>query len=812
MPNKEIVVNEQISNALHMRHTPTVGSYVPPTKCARAVLHQSDASHTHSIFVRLGILFSGSDFLLTDRYFALCNSYNFRFNIFSVGSTARSNENVCTSSFTDLCCRHWHLEVAFHLRKHIVRAFMASLTDPIAPQQSQNPPKIVLWETSELMKVEELYKAHLVQNLEVLLVGHPTDTKWPNDIKEVIADTILRGRFKYHDENNRIYRVDHHLTLTAGTPTQTPPAEPDESETFHKKRIYSVYLSVRIALQFLSSNEVFKSDIHQWLEWQELASQLRLEIDPTAPNSLGVVSDIVYDVCTQSRRPALEIIDILMTSFTGIPCILPPVLFAGVGSSHTDLKMISCGIILAVLVHLNEASVKHVNPGSRWKQMHLVRLAYLHGILRKHGHCYVNDDAFYVLSKLDMCHVVVETGLALRVGNRKICYAAPQSLTLLLATSIAGTKTTEEEWRIFELSLTENEFGQEKWFLLREDWEDRQNEKNSVHQYWEWTSISITSPPFAPQTLTDFVTRETRHKNRVATNARGDVLFYVDHIGPWHWPKHLPARYESYQELMRGTVQGYPVQDTSYHWFPWVSKRKTSMPVEKASLTTTLAASDSFPIKKDFEVCSYKPKTLEAVRNKPGRVLVKRKGVRGLGGRFIAASILVLGIISVLLNFAHRDNWLEVAFDGAQVMSLIAGLILAIVYIINGTLTSTLDWLGGFTEVTDDIQLAQALGVGLDELKVACTYEKEFLFWLSEVNSCFCPAGKYGTIMFTEPFDMKQAEGYVKHCSVIDKEHGLWLLQGWAFRIEKQGDIGHMIKVPYEDRVYVDEREIIKFA
>ncbi|KAI0564015.1 hypothetical protein FGB62_31g03 [Gracilaria domingensis] len=692
---------------------------------------------------------------------------------------------------------------------------MASLRDPLSLQQPPELPYIVPSDVTDLMQVEDQYKSYLADNLETFLIGHSTDTKWPNSLKHVIADTILRGRFKYQDENTRSYRVVHHSTLTTGTRSHAEPTEPAESDSFQRKRIFRVYLAIHTALQFLSSSHVFSSDKQHWQQWLALSSSMGLEFHPSAPNSLGAVSDIIYDVVTQSSRSALQTIDILITSITGVPCEFLLDIPAGIDetNSHTDTITIFNYIVHTVLIHLiGDCYVKHVNPGNRWKAMHMLRLSFLQKILQTHGHHYFNLDAFYILSKLDMCHVVAESGLALRVANSKICHTAPSSLTVALSTSVAGIPMTENSYRHAEFDLRTDDKSGRMWYLLKPDWDDMQNEAESIHQYGEWTSFGTLGSKFLPHVLADFVARDVQFDKRVATNSHGDVLFFVDHIGPWHRPKDLPVRYESHEELLYGTVQGYSFRVPARPWYRWSTKRKSSKPDVSGSVDTTISSSDYRPIQKKFEVCSYKPRTLEAVLNKPGRVLVKRKGIRGLGGRFIAATILVLGIISVVLNIAGRDNWLEVAFDGAQVMSLVAGLILAIVYIINGTLTSTLDWLSGFTEVTDDIQMTRTLGVSLEEMKMACTYEKRFLFWLSEVNSSFCPAGKYGTIMFTEPFDMEAAARYVKYCSVIDKEHGLWLLQGWAFRIEKRGDIGHMVRVPYEDRVYVDEREVLKFG
>ncbi|CAN8073046.1 unnamed protein product [Agarophyton chilense] len=437
----------------------------------------------------------------------------------------------------------------------------------------------------------------------------------------------------------------------------------------------------------------------------------------------------------------------------------------------------------------------------------MTRLCYLQKVLNSHDQCSFTLEMLYTLSKLDMCHAVLESGVAFKALGKKICYCAPISLTLAVTSAVADVHATEDSLRFLDPGLEMSNL-QTKRYLTEKDRDDWQ--KNTLDaQYGEWTSISETA--FALKTLTDFVTREAHNKKRVAANAHGDVLFYVDIKGPWRRPRDLGTRLETYQELMKGTVQGYHIENPVRFQFCGPKSKKYSKSVDKAPIESMPASSELFVVE-DFEDSTSKPKTLNAVINGPGRVLVKRKGIRGSGGRFIMATILALGILSIVLNFAKRDNWLEIAFDGAQVMSLLAGMAVIVIYIINGTLTSTLDWLSGQTEVTDEVQLARVLGVTLDELKVACTYEKEFLFWLSNVNSSFCPAGKYGTIMFSEPFDMKNAARHVEYCSVIDEGRGLWLLQEWAFLIEKDGDVGIMVKVPHEDRVYVDGRHITKFG
>ncbi len=120
-----------------------------------------------------------------------------------------------------------------------------------------------------------------------------------------------------------------------------------------------------------------------------------------------------------------------------------------------------------------------------------------------------------------------------------------------------------------------------------------------------------------------------------------------------------------------------------------------------------------------FQECTYKPGTLDPVLNGPGRILVRRKGLRTNAGRGIVTGLLVLGVLFAYFNFAGRDNWLERVFDGTQAMSLVTSLIIATIYLWSKTLASTLDWLRGVTEVTDEESLCRVLGASSDEVKIA---------------------------------------------------------------------------------------------
>ncbi|KAI0560493.1 hypothetical protein FGB62_112g28 [Gracilaria domingensis] len=659
---------------------------------------------------------------------------------------------------------------------------------------------------------ENLYKAHLVDNLETLLIGGLTNSIWPEQLKELIADTILCGRFKYHDAHSRTYRVEHLSTLTIGTPSHSPPTKRD---TFQEKRVYTLYHSVCTALDILHKHRVFTADIPACLALREsLFDHSTFQFNPDEPTCLGSVSDLVYDVATQSSRPPLQIIDIILTTITGVPCICPEVLHADMGVTVHDVNLVFQGILLVVTDQVLLASnVKNAEPGDGWRLTHYARLQYLEKLqITARGHCDFTLLNLYTLSKLDMCHVVLETGVALKRTRSKICYVAPVSLTFFITSAVADLPMSEDEIRSYDFKQQEDYTRPLKHHLLRNVL--TRNAWRNALQLTSSANGCRFSLRYSLERLLLILYPEI-HMRRVATNKHGDALFFVDIKGPWLRPVALTLRDDSLLELMKGTVQGYIVKNVARPIF-WRVKGPVQ-PAESGSPEPDIPHGDSGDVIKACKPMAYKPKTLNSVINKPGRVLVKRKGIRGAGGRFIVAGIITLGLICVVLNFAGRDNWLERAFDGAQVMSLVAGLVVGAVYVINGTLTSTLDWLSGQTEVSDEVQQCRVLSASLEEVKLACTYEKEFLFWLSDVNSCFCPAGKYGSIMFSEPLDMNKAASYVEHCSVIDREDGLWLLQGWPFKIEQQGDIGHMVKVPYEDKVYVDrvsadERKITRFG
>ncbi len=97
------------------------------------------------------------------------------------------------------------------------------------------------------------------------------------------------------------------------------------------------------------------------------------------------------------------------------------------------------------------------------------------------------------------------------------------------------------------------------------------------------------------------------------------------------------------------TVHGYPYhQIASKHW--WQGKKDS----DTASVES-VEPRKLYP----FQPLALKPSRLNPAINKPGRVLVKRKGVRGNSGRFIVGILVVVGIVAIWFNWAQRSNWLE---------------------------------------------------------------------------------------------------------------------------------------------------------
>lgn len=63
---------------------------------------------------------------------------------------------------------------------------------------------------SELSNLTEHFTDYLAENLESFLIGVHTPPLWQKELKQKIADTIIGGRFKYQDENERSHRVLFH--------------------------------------------------------------------------------------------------------------------------------------------------------------------------------------------------------------------------------------------------------------------------------------------------------------------------------------------------------------------------------------------------------------------------------------------------------------------------------------------------------------------------------------------------------------------------------------------------------------------------
>ncbi len=312
---------------------------------------------------------------------------------------------------------------------------------------------------------------------------------------------------------------------------------------------------------------------------------------------------------------------------------------------------------------------------------------------------------------------MLDQGVTFKAYGQKICYVAPESFTERVMNAIADVYTIDcDPFEVAKAVLSDSSF----WCLFEEDM-DIMKETENTEMFGRW--ISISQVAFSRETLVNFVTRDRAYWRRVATNKRADCMFVVDQFGPWKYADPINAATNGSKpklSLLFETVDGYPYHDiASQHW--WRRKKDSdAAPVEPVE------AEARYP----SQPLEIKPSTLEPIINKPGRVLVKREGVRGNSGRFIVGILVIVGIVAMRFNWARRDNWLEIIFDAVQVMSLGAAAFVAVIYVWTKTLASTLDWLRVVTEVFEDEQLAKCLGVSAEEVKIATTYEHE----------CFVPA------------------------------------------------------------------------
>ncbi len=270
----------------------------------------------------------------------------------------------------------------------------------------------------------------------------------------------------------------------------------------------------------------------------------------------------------------------------------------------------------------------------------------------------------------------------------------------------------------------------------------------------------------------------------------------MSQFGPWVFSDNAAtSRSKSKSSILYETVHGYPCHQTeSKHWWGGKKDGDDSEPVEPVD------AGRRYP----FQPLKFKQNTLNAIINKPGRLLVKREGIRGNSGRFIVGILVIVGIVAMWFNWAKQSNWLERIFDATQVMSLGGAVFVAVIYVWTKTVTSALDWLCGVTEVFEDEQLAKCLGVSAEEVKIATTYEHESLFWLSDKNSSFCTGIKLGDLVFSKPLSLDIKSLHVSASCVVEKDRRFWIMQGWAFRIEHGQNVTRLVRVPFEDTVYVN--------
>ncbi len=651
---------------------------------------------------------------------------------------------------------------------------------------AQNQPYFIEGREQELVTLQGTYKDFLVDNLEKLLIGTPTAVQWPSEIKAKIANTIVHGRLKYRNEDVKCCRMFDLETLSTGPAPDWQPLTFDaDAEGDAQKSI--VCEAMRAALGILLEENVFDISTTHYLDVSRAAADDRYAYEPDATYRLGTIATIVQDVFAHSPRPLWEVIDILSTAITGFPCIVDVDLMNSDRhfGAYSDYNR-NASFWVNILVGFQARQIRDVifnrnaKPGLRWKMCMRTKMAYVDKLRQQEGGLFASLEILRTLSKLDQAHIALEQGLAFKPRGQKICYVSPVLLTSCVMNVIADVYQDRARAEIFAESRAADAIS---WCLFEDDIKImRETEKEEKFGRW----ISFPGVAFTKETLRNFVSREQEFRRRVATNKRGDCMFFVDECGPWKFAD--PSNSTTSRALICQTV----------HEYPKLGKLDGDpAPVEPAEPVLR------FPFQPD----EFKPSTLNAIINKPGRVLVKRKGVRGNWGRFIVVILVTVGIIAMLLNWAGRDNWLERIFDAVQLMSLGAAMFVAVIYVWTKTLTSTLDWLRGETEVYEDEQLEKCLGVSAEEVKIATTYEHESLFWLSDKNSSFCPGLQLGELVFSKPLSLGIESPHVMGSCVAETDRGFWILQGWAFRIDHGENAVRLMRIPSEDTVYVSSTD-----
>lgn len=652
----------------------------------------------------------------------------------------------------------------------------------------------IIDDSNKLVALSATYPQFIADNLENIFIQNPTSLHWPSDIKAKLADTIVFGRLKYTDLDTWDYRVADLRTLTTGIPCLWKPLQfnPDSRRQVQT----SIFCeATRSALDVALEQNLFRAPISRLHEIRTAALHSTYVYNRELPSELGEVAFVIRDVFMHSSQSIQQLIDMLFTSITGFPCVFDAALIEAetyfpLFNNYEDKVSFWMNQFLAQLaIQMTLITLtRNAKPCLRWKSCLMLKMGYVERLRKEQGSILVNWDVIKLISKLDESHVAIETGVALKVSAHKICYVGPATLSNAVMSAIADVYITQDAMDLAYKTELSPSSGR---FLVEED-VNILVESENTDEFGKWLSYGSCS--FTVATLRDLICRGGMSQERVATNRFGDCLFFVIEFGPWsndvlYLNSTNGASMKSL--LLEQTVHGYP---GSCRW-KRLRERTRQKHVEKGGEKAMHIYG--------HEAFEYKPVCLQWMVNKPGRILVKRRGLRGNAGRLFVIVVLIFGVLSMAMNWGKRETMLERVLDATQVISLVAGLYVVVAYLATKTLRSSLDLLAGWTEVEDEAQMTRLMGVSIEEVKIATTYESGSMFWLSEKNSSFCAGMRLGNMVFSEGLDMLHESPHVRHGCVVDHGRGFWILQGWSFRIEERENASRMTQVAHADRVYV---------
>ncbi len=489
-----------------------------------------------------------------------------------------------------------------------------------------NAPFIIDASTLNIVEKFAEHKELVSQNLEAVLIGAPTSAKWPVILKEKVAETILLGRFKYFDDigTRRRLRVQHLEILTTGTSTVTAPLHADTGLDKNTAYLCDTLLS---ALDLLHKLDAFQASGDRVEELRSAFSRHQYHYNPSDQLVLGAAADIVRDVVFQSSSTLQETIDILFTSIVGIPCVLGPNFlnaFSVWEGPNLDIKvsMLRTLIMLTVMQSVADTAESfYARPVLRWNLAFGYKLIYLEKILAQEGQLSMNWSIMKTLSHMDHAQTVIETGVALKPAGMKFCTVGPVALLHEILSAIADVYDSQEAAR---QAARGEELIRDTLptltCLIAADVKVMQ-ESNRGNEFGEWTSVVRG---FNRETFRKFIQRGEYHYHSVATNTGGDVLFFIQRFGPWNYQESnsLETLSAERRALLEETVHGcVPLQKRKrIHCFE--SNSGPGLPIEDTTgeSASTRGESDEYFV---FQPCKYKPSTLNAVINEPGRILVR---------------------------------------------------------------------------------------------------------------------------------------------------------------------------------------------